>query len=80
MTKRRNITQLKIDAKIFSSCINLYDLQNKIALPKNDILMQAMHIKYHHFKIRKPKGGYRLIEAPNLDLKFLQSKLTKGNQ
>lgn len=75
MPRKRNITQLKIEAKLFSSCHNLLDLQNKLRIPKNDILMNAMNVKYYRFKIRKSNGTFREIEAPDLSLKHLQSKL-----
>lgn len=75
MSKRRNITKLKIDASIFSSCHNLGDLQQKLAIAKNDIVMTAFNVKYHHFNIRKPKGGFRKIEAPDDTLKKIQAKL-----
>jgi len=73
--KKRNITQLKLEAQLFSSCKNLNDLQRKFKIAKNEIIMNALNPKYYQFKIRKHNGSYREIEAPDLALKQLQTKL-----
>ena len=75
MARKRNITQLKIDAQIFTSCHNLFDMQNKINISKNDFLMNVLSPKYYNFKVKKANGSYRKIEAPDNSLKQIQAKL-----
>lgn len=48
-----------------------------MVLPKFSIAQNVLSPDYLYFKIRKPKGGYREIEAPENHLKKVQRKLNE---
>jgi len=75
MFAKRNIQQIKNDALLFSSCINLNDLQTKLSILKNEIILQGFQKQYYRFTVRKVNGGERTIESPSDSLKLLQRKL-----
>lgn len=60
-------------ARQFLNCQRLEDL-NRIGLDANQVIFNAMHPRYYTFDMPKKSGGFRTIEAPNVELKALQRK------
>ncbi len=72
---KRSLDEIKKDAKLFATCTDITDLQNKLKISGNDLLLFSLHPRYYCFTIRKQSGGLREIETPAFQLKELQRKL-----
>ena len=60
----------------FKRCKNAYQL-NKVIGRNEKYIKRALADGYKEFKIKKRKGGTRIIESPNLRLKNIQRELVK---
>lgn len=69
------MAEIKTDSQLLSSCHNIDEVCKTIYVSKNDVLLNTLHPQYSCFKMRKPNGNFREIEAPVEGLKLIQRKL-----
>jgi len=72
----RSIEEINKDARLFSSCSSLSELQLRLNINTNELKLHSLHPKYYSFTICKPGGGFREIETPVSILKEIQRKLS----
>lgn len=77
MPKKITNTQLNYRANLFTGCINTSQVEQLLKLKNYSFIQNILQPEYYYFKISKPKGGYREIEAPSPNLKIIQRKLNE---
>ena len=65
------LAELQQKVQEFTACETMADLE-KLDFAINRIKLLSLSPPYYHFKMRKSSGGFREIEAPELELKELQ--------
>ena len=77
MPKKISKTQILKKAEQFVNANTNAKLEALLKLNKSELSLIAFAPQYYFFKMRKTNGGYRDIEAPELNLKIVQRKLNE---
>ena len=77
MAKKYTKAQIASKASRFINCKTNREIELLLQIPPLQLAQTAFAPQYYYFKIPKPKGGYREIEAPETYLKKLQRKLNE---
>lgn len=72
---QRSIEEIRKDAWLFSGCKDIAEMQYRMQIDSNELLLYSLHPKYYRFTVRKPSGGEREIETPIAPLKEIQRRL-----
>ena len=75
MSKKLTKAQISQKANQFINCQTNRQIEHLLQIPQRQLALTAFAPQYYYFKIPKPKGGFREIEAPETYLKIIQRKL-----
>ncbi|MCD4793391.1 MAG: reverse transcriptase family protein [Bacteroidales bacterium] len=75
MSKKHTKKQILNKAAEFSNCKNIKQVSFVLKVSPMQLATSALLPQYYYFKMKKLKGGFRNIEAPEPPLKKLQRKL-----
>jgi len=77
MSAKLSLRQINAKATEFLMCHKTSQIESLLHLKRMQLTATAFDPQYYYFKIRKPKGGYREIEAPETELKKVQRKINE---
>ena len=74
-SKLKKVIQYAEKAESFQRVKNLYQFQRLMGTDPFRLNYHLNKPLYHSFRVPKKRGGYRTIQSPNEELKFIQVKL-----
>ena len=77
MPKKQTKNQIVTKAAQFINCQTNRQVEQLLQLPQRQLALTAFAPQYYYFKIPKSKGGFREIEAPEINLKRVQRKINE---